>query len=234
MRSAVTPGPGFVRAWDLPTRLCKWLLVVLVAMAWASNRFGADSPMWHKANGYAILVLVVFRLLWGVFGGSTARFQSFVRGPEAAVAHAADLVLARKKHYLGHTPLGGWMVMALLAALGIQACLGLYSADEDRLIIEGPLARTVPDSVVDQAAHFHALGFKVILALITVHVAANLYYDLRLKAGLIRGMMTGRKPARTYVDQQEAVGGRPIAAVACLVVSVVLVFGTIIQLGGPR
>lgn len=224
--------PGYVRAWDLPTRLCKWSFVALVLMAWVSDSFGASTPMWHKANGYAILVLVVFRLLWGLFGGSTARFSSFVAGPRAALAYLGEIVSRRKTHRLGHTPLGGWMVLALIAALGLQACLGLYSADEDRLVIEGPLAATVSDHAVSVASHFHALGFKLILALVAIHVAANLYFDLFAKQGLIRAMVTGVKPARAYVDQQQAAGGHPMVALSCLLAAIILVFGTIILLGG--
>ena len=65
-----------VRAWDLPTCLFKWSLVLLVFMAWASDKFGGANPDWHKWNGYAILVLILFRVFRGFAGGSTARFSA--------------------------------------------------------------------------------------------------------------------------------------------------------------
>lgn len=192
----------------------------------------AATPLWHKANGYAILILIVFRLLWGFFGGSTSRFRAFVAGPTAFFSYAAAIASGRKRRFLGHSPLGGWMILTLMAALAGQAILGLYSADQDRLIIEGPLAKTVSDAAVDRAAHYHHLGFELILVLAAVHIAANLFYDLVQKDGLIRAMITGRKPPDAYADQAEAKPGRPAIALLCFFVATVVVLGGIVALGG--
>jgi len=221
-----------VRAWDLPTRLSKWALVLLVVLAWTSNKYGTAVPFWHVWNGYAILVVVVFRLLWGFFGGSTARFSAFIASPRGTLAYLRGQFAGTPRRYLGHNPIGAWMALGLLAALAAQAALGLYSADADRLIVEGPLAKTVSDAAVDFAAHWHRLGFNIILALVTIHVAANLAYDLLGKYGLIRAMVTGRKPAAAYQDMREATPGSPMRALLCLVAAIAIVFGGIFALGG--
>jgi cytochrome b len=142
------------------------------------------------------------------------------------------LVKGEHRHFLGHSPLGGWMVLALMAAIAAQAIFGLYAADQDRIVIEGPLAKTVSDAAVDQAAHFHRLGFDLILSLAAIHIAANLFYDLVKKSGLVRAMVTGRKPRAPYADQPEAVPARPSTAFACLVAALATVFGGIVLLGG--
>jgi cytochrome b len=232
LETTSAPAPATVRAWDLPTRLFKWLLVACVGVAWATNSYAPGHPDWHKWNGYTALVLVVFRVLWGFVGGSTARFAAFVAWPRTVVGYAWSLVRGRAPSFLGHNPLGGWMILALLAAVGAQAMLGLYAADEDRIVIEGPLAHTVGDGLVDQAAHFHRLGFNVILGLAIVHVTSNVGYDLLRRAGLIRGMITGRKRRAAYADAPEATGGSPLAALCCLAAAVVIVFGGIVALGG--
>lgn len=219
-------------AWDLPTRLFKWLLALLVLGAWASNKYATAMPFLHVWNGYAILVLIVFRLLWGVVGGSTARFANFVAAPAAAFAYVRGLSAGRLPAYLGHNPLGAWMVLALITAVAAQAVLGLYSADEDRLIVEGPLAKTVSDGAVDFAAHWHRIGFNLILALVTLHVAANLVYDLFGRVGLVRAMITGRKPAAAYRDMPQAKPGSLLRALACLAAAVIIVFGAIFAFGG--
>ena len=226
------PPKTTVQAWDLPTRLFKWLLVLLVLLAWASNKYGSATPAWHIWNGYAILVLIVFRVLWGFFGGSTARFSAFVGSPSAAFAYLRAQGRGLKLRYLGHNPAGAWMVLALLAAIAAQACLGLYSADQDRLIIEGPLAKTVSDQTVDFAAHWHRLGFNLILALITIHIAAALIYDLFGRSGLIRAMVTGRKPAAAYQDMRETLPGSPTRALIALLAAIAIVFGGIDLFGG--
>lgn len=221
-----------VMAWDFPTRAFKWTLVALVVSAWASNKFGASMPNWHKWSGYAILVLVVFRLLWGFIGGSTARFGNFLRGPGEAVAYGLGLLRGKTPKYLGHNPVGALMVMGLLALLGAQAVLGLYAGDEDRIVIDGPLARTVSDAAVAFAARWHHKVFDLLQILIVLHVAANLFYVVVKREPLIKGMATGYKPAGDYVDARQAQPGSALAALACLIVSATLVFGGIIALGG--
>jgi cytochrome b len=226
------PPQATVRAWDLPTRLFKWGLVALVAAAWASNKFGAAVPHWHVWNGTAILVLIVFRVLWGFFGGSTARFSAFVVSPRRMFAYLRGQLAGVAPRYLGHNPLGAWMVLALLAVVAAQAMLGLYAADADRLIVEGPLAKTVSDEGVDFAAHWHRVGFNLILALVAIHVATNLAYDLLAKHGLIRAMVTGCKPAADFYDMREAAAGSAARALICLAAAIAIVLGGIFALGG--
>jgi cytochrome b len=214
-------------AWDGPTRLFKWTLVLVVFDGWLSNRYGASVPAWHKWNGYAALVLIVFRLLWGVGGGSTARFSNFVVGPGGLLAY-----LRGGAKYLGHNPLGGLMVIALLALVAAQAMTGLFAADEDRLIIEGPLAKTVSDGVVDFAARWHHRIFDGLEIGIALHIAANVVYALVRREPLVRAMVTGSKPAGSYADMASAVPGSWSRAAACLVAAAALVFGALYAAGG--
>lgn len=220
-----------VRAWDLPTRLCKWALALTVALAWISNKYGTAVPFWHVWNGYTILILIVFRVLWGFVGGTTARFTAFV-SPRATFAYLRGQLAGTAPRYLGHNPVGAWMVLALLTVLAAQASLGLFASDDDRVIVEGPLAKNVSDATIDFATHWHRVGFNVILALVTIHIVANLAYDLLARYGLIRAMVVGRKPAAAYADMPEAMPGSIVRAILCLVAAAAIVFGAIFMLGG--
>jgi cytochrome b len=214
-------------AWDGPTRLFKWTLVLIVFDGWLSNKYGAGVPAWHKYNGYSALVLIVFRVLWGFAGGSTARFSNFVVGPGKLRSY-----MRGGAKYLGHNPLGGLMVVGLLLLVAAQAMTGLFAADEDRLIIEGPLARTVSDNAVDFAARWHGRIFDVLEIAIVVHIAANIIYALFRREPLVRAMVTGDKPAEDYADMASAIPGSWSRAAACLAIAAVLVFGTIYAAGG--
>lgn len=218
-------------AWDRPTRIFKWALVFLVADAWASNTYGASHPGWHKWNGYALLVAIVFRVLWGFCGGSTARFSHFVK-PWGVFAYLPTLLRVAGTRYLGHNPMGGIWIVAVLFALGLQGALGLYASDEDRVVIEGPLARTVSDATVNAASHWHVVGYNVILGLIGLHLLAVLLYEVVRRQRLIRAMITGTKPRADYLDESEARPGSAQAALACLGTAIVTVFGAITLLGG--
>ena len=169
--------------WDLPTRLFHWLLAALIAFSWWSVQ--NDHTDWHIWSGCAILTLLIFRLLWGLVGSSTARFSSFVRGPGSVLEY-----LRGRWSGIGHTPLGALSVVALLLAVCAQVGLGLIAQDEDG-IYAGPLSTLVSSDTSDKARDIHELWFNVVLALIVLHIAAILYYRLRGKA-LTMPMITGR------------------------------------------
>ena len=85
------PAAGPVRLWDAPTRIFHWSLVVLILVSWLTAGKQMDV---HRLSGYAVLGLVVFRLWWGVAGGSTARFASFLKGPKTTLAYVRGLAPA--------------------------------------------------------------------------------------------------------------------------------------------
>jgi cytochrome b len=124
------------------------------------------------------------------------------------------------------------MVIALLALVAAQATTGLFAADEDRLIIEGPLAKRVSDSMVDFAARWHHRIFEALEIAIALHIAANVIYALVRREPLVRAMVTGSKPADDYADMASAVPGSWGKAAAYLAVAAALVFGTLYAAGG--
>lgn len=227
-----------VRAWDLPTRLFHWTLLALIASAWFSYEFaekiGDETLVWHRANGLAILTLIVWRLLWGFVGSSTARFNQFLRAPGMIAAYAASLLKGRAARYLGHNPLGGLMVVALLATVATIASFGLFATDDNDLV-GGPLYRLVEESQNARAARLHALVFNfVLLPLIALHVAVNVGYALAKKEPLIRAMITGKKPDEPYADalKAEIVSHPILRAFVCLIAAAVIVLGGILAAGG--
>jgi len=169
--------------WDAPVRLVHWLLAGLIAFSWWSvHNHHTD---WHIWSGCAILTLLIFRLLWGVVGSSTARFASFIRGPKSIMADFRGRWTG-----IGHSPLGALSVLVLFGAVAVQVGLGLISEDEDGLYT-GPLYRLVSTDTSDKARDIHELWFNVILGLIVVHVGAILFYRLRGRH-LTKAMITGR------------------------------------------
>ena len=181
------PAPH-VRVWDLPVRLFHWSLVLLVpALWWAAE---TDRMDLHILLGETMLGLLLFRLLWGVLGSSTARFARFVKGPGAVLRY-----LRGGQRAIGHNPLGGWSVVLMLLALSIQVGLGLFASDEDGLHF-GPLSRHMPDLESAHAlAERHETFFWVIVSLIALHVLAILWYLLVKRDNLVTPMVTGRGQA---------------------------------------
>jgi cytochrome b len=179
-----------VRVWDIPTRLFHWLIVALFGFSWwtAEN----DRLDWHMLSGYAILALVLFRLYWGFAGSGTARFANFVKGPKAFLAYSARLFERPGMTDLGHNPMGGWSVAALIALLLVQTVLGLFAIDVDGLS-SGPLNRLVSFDTGRWMAGRHHMVFNLMLILIGLHVAAVAFYVLYKRENLLTAMVTGRR-----------------------------------------
>jgi cytochrome b len=229
-----------VRAWDLPTRLFHWLLALLTVGAWGSWRYSealADPTLKvHRWIGHAVLVLIVFRLLWGVVGSSTSRFSAWLWWPWTAVGYAIELLRGRTPLYLSHNPLGSYMILALLGAVSAQAVMGLFTVEHNDATA-GPLYRLLTEERREWIAGWHRWAFYwVILALVAIHILANLWYGLAKKEPLITAMITGDKPSANYLDGHEAVlVRRPMAwAFVCLVVAAGLVFGAIYGVLGGK
>ncbi len=185
-------GRGWVvKVWDGPTRLVHGLIILLIGLAWWTERH--DQMDWHIRIGCALLGVVVFRLAWGLVGSATARFSSFVRGPRTVAGYAAKLLRGgASQDVVGHNPMGGWSVLALLGVMSAEIGLGLFCVDVDGLE-SGPLADRVSFQAGRTAAHWHTVLFNVLLALIVLHLCAVAFYMLVRRDNLIGPMLTGRK-----------------------------------------
>jgi cytochrome b len=189
-----------------------WTIAGLIAFSWWSVH--NQHTDWHIWSGCAILTLLIFRLLWGIVGSSTARFASFVRGPRAV----GDYLRGRWRG-IGHTPLGALSVLALYAAVAVQVGLGLISEDEDG-IFTGPLSGLVSIDTSDEARDVHELWFNVVLGLIILHVAAIVFYRLRGKH-LTKPMITGRAVLEPGTQPMRA--GKRWVALICLAIAIGIV-----------
>jgi len=139
-RNTITGEPTEARTievWDLPARIVHWAMVVCLVASIVTVKIGGNAMDWHVRSGIAMLILVLFRVLWGFVGTRYARFTGFVRGPSAALEYARSIVSPPHPIHVGHNPLGGWMVILLLAALLVQAGTGLFSNDD--IATDGPL-----------------------------------------------------------------------------------------------
>ncbi|MFC4170291.1 cytochrome b/b6 domain-containing protein [Teichococcus aestuarii] len=178
-----------VQVWDGWVRLTHWLIVGLLGLSWWTAETGRMDL--HMTSGYAILALLLFRAGWGVVGSDTARFSRFLRSPLAALSHLRHLFRRAPDTELGHNAAGGWMVLALLAVLLLQAVSGLFA--DDLILTRGPLAAHAPAAVSDWMTFLHIRNFNVILALAALHVLVVGLYALVKGQDLVRPMLTGSK-----------------------------------------
>ena len=190
MNSILTPQT--VRIWDLPTRLFHWLMMLSVAGLITTGELAGEAMFLHFWFGYAVLTLVLFRLVWGVVGGHWSRFVNFIPRPAELKAYLLAIRHKQSTLHAGHNPLGALSIVFMLLLLFAQVFTGFMSDDE--IATAGPWVALVPNSWVALATQYHGVFGKIFLiVLIVVHVATVLYYKRVKNSDLITPMLNGNK-----------------------------------------
>ena len=210
-----TTGQPVVRVWDPLVRIGHWILVAAFFVAYLTDD---DLLSVHVWAGYVVGIVLVVRLVWGFIGPRYARFSDFVRSPRQVLGYLGNLVRFQARRYIGHSPGGGAMVIALLLFLAATVATGLvlyaeeehagplaplYAADapadfghllkpaaaDER---EGLRARTgaTEDETLEDVHDFLA---NVTVILIAFHIAGVLLASAVHRENLIGAMVTGYK-----------------------------------------
>jgi cytochrome b len=188
--------------WDFPTRLFHWLLVAAICAQYLTAEILDDAVQWHFYGGYFILGLVIFRVLWGIWGAYYARFNQFVHTPQATWHYAKSLSGMKSlsgtrpsEHIyvpsIGHNPLGAYSIIFILSILLTQSISGLFITDE--IFHDGPYYSAVSESTRDVMNWLHHQGFNAILLFLALHLSAILIYKIFKKQNLVASMLHGKK-----------------------------------------
>ena len=171
--------PRTIKVWDPLVRIGHWSLVICVAVSWATGEGGKG---WHEGFGYAALAIIAVRVLWGFVGSHHARFSEFVRAPSATIAYGLRVLAGTEPRYIGHNPLGGWMIMFLIAVIALTGFTGwLYTTDA----YWG----------VKWVGELHEGLASSLLVLIALHVAGVVFASWRHHENLAAAMLHGKKRA---------------------------------------
>jgi len=192
----------WVKVWDPLVRTGHWLLVAGFFVAWLSED---DLEIVHAWAGYLVGAIVALRLVWGLIGTRHARFTDFVFAPATVVRYVRSVIYRRSIRYLGHNPLGGWMVVALLVMLSLTTWSGLEAY---ALEGKGPLAAATPIASVladgkdryreeQHSEEFweelHEFCADLTLVLVILHIAGVLFSSVIHRENLVASMLTGYK-----------------------------------------
>lgn len=173
-----------LKVWDLPTRVFHWGTVTLLGALWWSAEEG--EMQWHQIFAYSLMVLILFRLVWGFIGSDTSRFSHFVKSPQDVLRY----VKQPNRASLGHNPLGGYMVVTMMLILLVQLTSGLFATDE--IFTEGPLYSFVSDDVSSTLTWLHKMNFNMLLVLAALHILAVIAHGIKGDK-LVGAMITGYK-----------------------------------------
>lgn len=188
-----------VHVWDPLVRVGHWLLVVCFLIAYVTE---GDPLLVHIWAGYTIAAYVVIRVVWGFVGPKHARFTDFVYGPGAVFGYLGGLIRRRSPRFLGHSPAGGAMTVALLCLLAATTFFGMMTlADTDN---SGPLARWfgnpgAADAVASGGSYespyeeIHETFVNITLIFVFLHLCGVAMASWAHRENLPRSMVTGDK-----------------------------------------
>jgi cytochrome b len=190
--AGTAPAPTVV--WSAPLRALHWTLAASVIASFATHEGGGRA---HEILGYVALGAAALRIVAGFAGGPGWRFAGFVRGLRDTLAYAKRVASRCEPRYLGHNPLGGWMIVALLA-MSVAASLS------------GWLYTTDAYWGVEWVEALHGVLGDALVPLFALHVAGVIVASLRHRESLVGAMIHGRK--RPAGPQDVALpAGRPEA-----------------------
>lgn len=204
-----------IPVWDLPIRLGHWASAFLVGACYVTWRL--NWMAWHARLGEALLALVIFRLLWGVWGSENARFRAFLAPPAAVFRHLVTILVREPDHAPGHNPAGGWMVAALLALLLGETLSGIYVNND--VANESALTELVPAVITNAIVDVHFWLWWMLVAAIILHGLAIAVYAAAKGQNLVRPMLTGVKTLPAAIPRPRLAPRR--RALALLATSVV-------------
>ncbi|MCY3886025.1 MAG: cytochrome b/b6 domain-containing protein [Gammaproteobacteria bacterium] len=173
--------------WDWPLRIWHWLIAICASIALTTGLVKEwDAMTLHRWAGIAVVALLSFRLLWGIWGGTYSLFRNYRTTPNKVILHFRGRLEPE-----AHTPPGIVLALSMMMALGLQALAGLFASDD--VFIEGPFARHVPDDFVEFATDLHHQVWWAIVFLIGIHLTAHAVYGGFLRSSIPLSMFTGRK-----------------------------------------
>ncbi|NQV59877.1 MAG: cytochrome b/b6 domain-containing protein [Alphaproteobacteria bacterium] len=181
-----------VMIWDLPLRIFHWSLLATVAIAGFTG-FAAPAS-WldtHLFAGYALAILLVFRLAWGVLGSHYSTFRSFPLAPRSAFRHIRSLLRNSSAAHTGHNPVGAWMIIAILFLLSALVLTGLIVLGGQENI--GPLGFLVDFQTGWRAAALHEIAAWGLAVAIAVHLLGVFVEARLLRHSVLSAMITGNK-----------------------------------------
>lgn len=207
------------RVWDLSTRLFHWSVVLLLLFQWLSVEAVDDWIEWHVYGGYAVLSLVLFRIIWGFAGTRYSRFSQFLYSPGKVFHYMKTLTDRDSWHYAGHNPLGGLSVILMLALIAIQAITGLFMTDD--ILIYAPYHGALSDDIQDLMISLHHSVFDILLIVTGIHIVAILYYRFYKNQHLVSAMIHGNK---VLSDSKPISSDRNRLAFILMILAIVVVY----------
>jgi cytochrome b len=179
--------------WSLPTRLSHWLVAIALVVAYILGG-EEESINIHAAFGYLSGTLILFRIIWGIFGPRYSKFSDFPVG----IAKIKEFVIymkSTKLKYPGHNPIASLIMIAIMIAILMVVISGLAN-----LATEGQGLLTFLN-LPKESEFFeetHEVMVNILIALVIMHllgIAVDTIFHG--ETGTLTSIFTGYKKLTT-------------------------------------
>ena len=192
--STQTNTPDTIKVWDPLVRLFHWSLVISFFLAFITED---DFINLHVAAGYAVAMLIGFRVVWGLIGTRYARFTQFIKSPAQVLFYLMEMLKFDVPHYIGHNPAAAAMIVSLLISIILVSITGMAIIAAEG---QGPLAGTFFAGFnAEWMEEIHEFFANFTMLLVLLHVAGVFISSMMEGENLARAMVTGRKKYRSEI-----------------------------------
>lgn len=159
--------------WDAVVKTFHWGTASAFFLNALVTESGSDAHVWI---GYLAAFLLVVRILWGFAGPRPARFSDFYPSPKRIRQHWQALRRQTHSSDVGHNPMGGAMILLMLALLVSLMVSGLLMEHTDRFWGD------------EDMEALHSLLVNLMWVCIVLHLLAISIYQWVLRIPLIQRM----------------------------------------------
>lgn len=195
--------PNRIYVWDPLVRIFHWSLALFFTIAYLTE----DEQMeLHEVSGYIVLGLVGFRIIWGIIGPKYARFTSFICGPFTILRYIKSLA-SSPRHYIGHNPAGGAMVIILLVMIALTSWSGIEAQEAEGMEHAAVNVSLISNAHADDDEHdedegdefweeIHEALANLTVFFIFLHIVGVFASSVIHNENLVKAMITGYKNSK--------------------------------------
>ncbi|MFN8790768.1 MAG: cytochrome b/b6 domain-containing protein [Bdellovibrionales bacterium] len=206
------------KVYDFPTRVFHALFAATILVGLTIAKTVDDESLvfsYHMLLGMTASFLVLFRVAWGFWGSTHARFSGLALQPAGVLQYFREILQNRKSQWVGHNPATSWMtLLMILLVLGLGTTGFLMTSGQETEIIE----------------EIHEIFANVFLALIVFHLLGVILHQVRYQDGLVMSMIDGKKsniPAdKTIKSESKPIGWALLSATVLWLLLLVNSFDT--------
>jgi len=184
---------GYVYVWPIGTRIIHWMMAISFTAAFITS-FHENMLHNHVAFGFIFLIIIIYRITWGIIGPRYATFNTFKLRPSQLKHYFVEKIQNRwRKIPAGHNPASSWFTVWALAVGTVIVVSGLllYGVQEAKGPFRDLNSNYAEYMFVLEAVHKYASYLFAVW--VVIHITGVLIEQFWHKTGMVFAMVTGYK-----------------------------------------